>query len=96
MFKELINKFISEGIPFLVIPQNKERVIRISTDKANIVFTSPDIAFIDTNIDANHFEMFVDVNLASMPRILSENKRVDRLYHEDDIGKLFNDYFSLI
>lgn len=96
MFKELVNRFISEGIPFLVIPQNKENAIRISTDKANIIITSPNTAFIETVRDTKPFEMFVDSKYESMPRILSENNQVFKVYDNDNIVSLLDDYFSLI
>lgn len=96
MFKELVNKFVSEGIPFLVIPQNKENAIRISTNKANIIITSPNTAFIETVRDAQPFEMFVDTKYESMPKILSEKNQVIKVYNGDNIAGLLDDYFSLI
>ena len=96
MFKELVNKFISEGIPFLVIPQNKENAIRISTDKANIIITSPNTAFIETVMDTNSFEMFVDSKFESMPKILSENKQLVKVYDRDNMAGLINDYFAIL
>lgn len=94
MFKELVNRFISEGIPFLVIPQNKENAIRISTDKANIILTSPNMAFIEAAGDTTQFEMFVDSKFESMPKILSENNQVIKVYNSETIGNLLDDYFS--
>lgn len=94
MFKELVNKFISEGIPFLVIPQNKENIIDITTDKAKIVITSPSTAFIEALPDNDNFESFVDSHYEPLPRIVPNNKPLVQLSTYNNISDLLNDYWG--
>lgn len=95
MFKELVNKLISEGIPFLVIPQNKENVIDITTDKAKITITSPSNAFIESLQDNDCFESFVDSQYNPLPRILPNNKPFIHTNNYDNVIDLLNEYFSM-
>lgn len=95
MFKELVNKFISEGIPFLVIPQSQENVIDITTDKAKITITSPTTAFIESLQDKDNFVTFVDSQYNPLPRLLPNNKPFIHISNHDNALDLLNDYFSM-